>query len=138
MKSTILIKGLTLLSFLILIILFLLYRTGNLNIDLQKAQSPLQSFNNKIGDQSITDTLIPKMDSTQRLMLSSSKSLILTKDNTIFLDSSLKRKSKFDSLKSKNRKMMLSGSKSGVIINPSFKPTLDSILLDSIKNKRIQ
>jgi hypothetical protein len=138
MKSPILIKGLTLLSFLILIILFLLYRTGNLNIDPKKEQSTLQSFSDKIGDQGVVDTLIPKKDSSQKLTLPSSKSIIVSKDNTIFFDSSQKRKSKFDSPKSKKRKIMFSGSKSGAIINPTFKPTLDSILLDSIKNKRIQ
>lgn len=138
MKSPVLIKGLTLLSSFILIILFLLYRTDKLSINLQKEQPTLQSFNDKIDKAVITDTLIPKRDSGQKLILPSSKSLILTKDNTIFLYSSLKKKSKLDSLKSKNRKVMFSGSKSGAIIYPSFKPASDSILLDSIKNKRIQ
>lgn len=138
MKSPILIKVLTLLSFFILIILFLLYRTDKLSIDLQKEQPTLQSFNDKIDNPVMTDTLIPTKDSGQKLILPSSKSITLIKDNTIFLDSSLKKKSKLDSLKSKNRKMMFSGSKSGAIIYPSFKPNLDSILLDSIKNKRIQ
>ena len=76
------IKGIVLTGFLSLLILFLLYRTGKLD----PAESPPKSqINPDTANEAIIDTHAinsAAADSMEMLIMSSSKSLILTEDKT--------------------------------------------------------
>ncbi len=137
MKHSKFIKAITLLSFVFFITLFLLYRTGKFDAFLSNEESPLQTFNDNISHSSKIDTLIPKKDSSQRLMFPSSKSIVLS-DKRIGLRDSLYKKNQSTPFKRKKSELMMSSSKSGTIIKPiPFKKDKDSIRIDTISYKPI-
>jgi len=131
MKHSKFIKGLTLLSFAFFIIVFLLYRIGKFDMYLKNEKSSLQTnpiFSNQ------SDTSKPKMDSSQKLMMSSSKVLILTDKRTGFSDS-IKNTLQSDTFRLKEQ-VIMSSSKSAIIFKPptTNKRNLDSLKLDTVKN----
>jgi hypothetical protein len=131
MKSAkLFIKVLTILSFMLFIILFLFYRTGRFDTFIGNKNLLLNNTNeiNKI------DTLIPKKDSGQKLMFPSSKSIILSKDNSSFADS-LRKKYRQPASQRKQRELMMSSSKSGVIVKPIPFKMNDSLRLGTLKYK---
>ncbi|MFZ1370501.1 MAG: hypothetical protein WAR78_08960 [Ferruginibacter sp.] len=80
-NKTVFIKGITLLSFMILISIFLLYRTGSFNSILFNTDPTIQTSPNggKIPAGKNTDTDKP-------LSMSSSKSLVLTDNNPLHIN----------------------------------------------------
>lgn len=137
MKQSKFIKGLTLLSFAFCITTFILYRVGQYDEYLISGKSPFQtSHNGGTITTSQNDSLKIRKDSIQKLMLSSSKVLILTDKKFPFFDTVKWKKNKVDKFKSKNIEM-LSSSKSAIIFKPkeNFKLNLDSIKLDTTKSK---
>lgn len=131
MKKNILIKGLTLLGFVLLLILFILYRTDRLNPSAPVSDQVLAK-NSLAADtipQALKDSLFRLLpDSIRRhhVMLSSSKSIVVLNEASSYLDSVLQKMA--DSLARK--KWMMSSSKSVVIIDPAKK------LIDSASYKR--
>ena len=123
-------KGLILISSVSLVTAFLLYRAGIFNKVSGQRNSDLQmSNNNVIVETNLNDTTKPITDSPHKLILPSSKSLVLTDNKTIFSDSSRRRPVKGSVPKTERE--ILSSSKSGIILKPSF----DSIqmILDTSK-----
>ena len=109
-----LIKSFTLLSFLFLITIFLLYRMGKFDTYLPGSQADLQSSpNGGTVNSSKKDSAILKVDSAQMQILSSSKSMVVTDRKYIFFDTA-KNKSKFKSVPVKSP-VFMSSSKSGHI-----------------------
>lgn len=131
MNHSKLVKGLTLLIFVVLITLFLLYRTGKFDTYLTNSESFLQAIPTSSNQ---SDTSKPKMDSSQKLMMSSSKVLILTDKRTRFSDS-IKNTLKSDTFRLKEQ-VIMSSSKSAIIFKPptANKRNLDSLKLDTAKN----
>jgi hypothetical protein len=135
MQQTKLTKGLTLLSFVTLISAFLLYRVGWFDRYLQNNNSAIQtSHNGGTINTPQNDTLKPIKDTTQKLLLSSSKSVVLTDRKYGFIDSYLVKKKYIKPKPAKTE--MLSSSKSAIIFHPD-EPSinLDSIIRESIKIK---
>ena len=107
-----LIKSFTLLSFLFLITIFLLYRMGKFDTYLSGSQTDLQSSpNGGTVNYSKKDSVILKVDSAQMQILSSSKSMVVTDRKYIFFDTA-KNKSKFKPVPVKSP-VLMSSSKSG-------------------------
>ena len=136
MRQSKLIKGVTLFSFLILITTFLLHRVGKFDTIPTNERSSLQtSCSEGIINTSQGDTLGPKNDSLQKLMLPSSKVVILTDKKYSFPDST-KKKTRTSYPRPKKVEMM-SSSKSGIIFKPGhdikFNP--DSLSYDTTKMK---
>lgn len=116
---SLLIKGLTLVGFFSLIILFLLYRTDKLDSYLPGNNSDLQTSHNG-GAINSTDS-INKRDSVERLRMYSSKAAILPKPEI--------------SKTPNQQKVIMSSSKSIVILKNNRAPrqiNQDSLYLDSI------
>ncbi|HLG40441.1 MAG TPA: hypothetical protein VI461_12265 [Chitinophagaceae bacterium] len=133
MKKSRLLQGLTLLSFLFFITVFVLYRAGKFDSYLSHARSQLQTSPNGGNISVKTDTLPGLLkDSSDRPMLSSSKLVIPADQKLSFMDS-VKQKRRLDSLTKKNKRIMMSGSKSGQIFIPSFKLNSDSLKSDNLK-----
>ena len=133
MKQSIFIKGLTLFSFVFLIGVFLIYRAGKFDTYLEINNSTLQtSHNGGTIMSSKTDSLKSKKDSTQKLRLSSSKSMVITGEKYFFTNPIIK-KPKTDSVK----RLMLSSSKSAIIFRSFEKQKFkaDSAKLDSMIKK---
>ena len=109
MRRSKILKGLALLSSLFLVTLFLLYRAGKLGEPFMKGDSNWQSnANNEVLSANLTDTIPDAKDSTiPRLMMPSSKSMILTEPETS------DRKKKRDSARLKKKNLMMGSSKSG-------------------------
>ena len=122
------IKALTLLCFALLITSFLLYRTGKLD-GLLYGQTPTRT------NPAQKDTIAPPIDSARHLFIPSSKSLVLINKNTGFLDSIVKKSGAKPGFKSKQEVLMMSSSKSAIIIPPANGPHFnwDSLQLDSLK-----
>jgi hypothetical protein len=122
------IKALTLLGFALLIISFLLYRTGKLD-GLLYGQTPTHT--NAVQK----DTMAPPIDSARHLFIPSSKSIVLTDKNAGFLDAIVKKSGAKPAFKSKREVLMMSSSKSGIIIPLANGPHFnwDSLHLDSLK-----
>ncbi len=109
-----LIKSFTLLSFLFLITIFLLYRMGKFDTYLPGSQADLQSSpNGGTVNYSKKDSVILKVDSAQMQILSSSKSMVVTDRKYVFFDTG-KNKSKFKPVPVKSP-VLMSSSKSGHI-----------------------
>lgn len=133
MTQSIFIKGLTLFSFVFLIGVFLIYRAGKFDTYLEINNSTLQtSHNGGAITSSKTDSLKSKKDSTQKLRLSSSKSVVITGERYFFTNP-INKKPKTDSVK----RLMLSSSKSAIIFKSFEKQKFkaDSAKLDSIIKK---
>lgn len=123
-------KGITLLSSLSLVTLFLLYRIGAFDKSFLSSQgSLLTSHNGGNIISSSMDTTKSKKDNTKPLMLSSSKVLILTDIQPNLLDSLKKKPATYKYPKREIE--ILSSSKSTIIFKPKqiFKITLDSLNL---------
>jgi hypothetical protein len=124
-------KGLTLLSSLSLVILFLLYRVGTFDKSDLSSQASLQTSHNGGNiNPSTIDTPSAKKDSVKPLMLSSSKVLILADKKPTFLDTLKKNPFKYRYPKSETE--ILSSSKSAIIFKPQQTRNLN---LDSFKVK---
>lgn len=127
------IKAITLFSSVFLTTAFLYYRSGGFEHQLQNNNSNLQtSHNGGVIRSAAKDSLIkiPEPDSAQRLLLYSSKSMVLTNTKLVFYDSvKSKQKTKPPSLQIKKAEMM-SSSKSAIIFTP---PSNIFFSLDSIK-----
>jgi hypothetical protein len=129
MKYNNFIKGLTLLGFAVLITVFLLYRTGKLD-GLFYGQTAIRT--NPVQK----DRIAPPVDSVRPLYFPSSKSIVLIDKNAGFLDSMVKKTDAQPVFKSKRDVLMMSSSKSGIIIPAANGPHFnwDSLHLDSSKN----
>lgn len=140
MKRSKFIQGLTLLSFIFLLTAFVLYRMGKFDGYFSNSNSQYQTSPNggSIGQQP-TDT-VPKraQDSSARLMLSSSKSMVLI-DQKLSPRDSIKLTKKLDSLRQHDKAMMSSSKSSVIFTPPKFKisDTFRYIIPDSIKNKKL-
>lgn len=135
MKKNILVKGLTLLGFVLLLSLFILYRMDRLNpsaLPSPPANDQLLAKNSLAADTippALRDSLLrllPDSIRRQHMLLSSSKSIVVIKEKSSFLDSVVKRMA--DSMA--RRKWMMSSSKSVIIVDPAQK------LIDSAPYKR--
>ena len=129
MKPSNLLKLLTLVIFISLLTAFLLYKSGRLEkyFDAGKPQSGIKSGavpENTAQTSYHSDTVPRVTDSVQKLVLSSSKSMVIT-------DRKQPRK---DSMKNKPPKIKLSSSKSGI----PFKEYDLKYVLDSSKKKSQQ
>jgi hypothetical protein len=139
MTKSYFIKGLTLLSSLSLVTLFLLFRIGAFDKPSFSNQNSFQTSHNggNINPLSI-DTIKSKKDSIKPLMFSSSKVLILTDKKPTFLDSLKKKPTRYKYPKIETE--ILSSSKSAIIFKPqqTFKLNLDSFKLkyDTLKAKK--
>lgn len=130
-------KGLTILSSLTLMICFLLYRTGKFDKYFTNKNITIQSSpNGGAANSSYIDTSIKKKDSADKLLLSSSKSIILTDQRQTRLDS---LKSLFKDSLTEQERLLLYSSKSGIIFKPDetvhIRPDSLGHLHDSIKIK---
>jgi hypothetical protein len=137
MKKSSLTKVLTILSSLILVTLFLLYRIGIFDESNASTGSNLQwSPNGGNINSTSTDSSKTKKDSTKPLMLSSSKVLILTDKEPSLLDSLKKQPAK--PAYPRNEKEIFSSSKSVIVFKPKKDPKMDSLMrkYDSLKTKR--
>ena len=139
MTTSFLKKALTLFSSLSLVALFLLYRVGTFdNLSLINHTSLQTSHNGGNINPSAIDTTKYKKDGTKPLMLSSSKSLILTEEKPAFVNSPKKKTFTYKYPKSETE--ILSSSKSLIIFKPqkSFEPRVDSFKskYDTLKNKQ--
>ncbi len=126
-KST-LARSITLLSSVSLVIVFLLYRTGGFEDKPQYREEHIQtSHNGGAIKTNLPDTAEKK--STKKMMLSSSKSIVLPVEETSSPDTLQKDTSKIPPALPKEA-YLFSGSKSGHIFYPdsSFKATLESVL----------
>lgn len=143
MKKSKFIKGLTLLSFVFFITFFLLYRVGKFDSYLSNKNPSLQASPNGGAINSMLIDTLPKIDSSERVMLSSTKSVIVI---------NLKKYSFFDTLKkkkprvvyvdpTKTKEVRMSSSKSGKIFSPIEPPFtyvpvyIDSITYDTLTRK---
>ena len=132
------IKGLTLLSFLSLISIFILYRMDKLNGFFKSEASPIQtSPNGGAVNTAKADTMKPStIDSLRRLRMSSSKSILIFDKKPNLFDT-IKRKYKPSTNKTETP-LMFSGSKSGPIIRrDDIRFLLDSLKKDSLKNQKV-
>lgn len=132
MKSSVLIKSLTLLGFVSLVMVFIFYRMGKFDTYFLSNDAIIQNSSN--GGTIVTastDTLTMKQkDSLRILMMSSSKSIILPEKGFQLRDTS-KFKKKY--LKP-GKTNMLSSSKSSLIVDPQKRNFyVDSLQNDSIK-----
>lgn len=138
MKKNHLIKGLTLLTFVLLLSVFILYRMDvwNPTSTIPEKQLIINSLTDNTANTAIRDTITPlRFDSNRRTLMSSSKSLVVMKEQNPYLDSVLKRKG--DSLSKK--KWMMSSSKSAIIIKPSaVQKVTDSIKPHNRKYKTVK
>ncbi|NII28607.1 hypothetical protein HB364_26220 [Pseudoflavitalea sp. X16] len=127
MKKNNLIKGLTLLCFVLLIGAFILYQTHTIGPGLSDNVMPAltNTLPEDTGKPVLKDTLGRPRDSARHVFMSSSKSIVLTEPRRK-LDT-LQRRREIDS--AERRKLyMMSGSKSGRIIDPATTKRLtDSI-----------
>lgn len=126
MKKATWIKALTLSSFLLFITTFVLYRSGKLDTWFDKEEPSIQTSPNggTIADNTI-DTAKPVVpDTTRRLMMPSSKSIVLT-DKAKRNKDTIGLKKRIDSIRRET--ILMSSSKSGII----FKPL--SVKTDSVK-----
>lgn len=143
MQKSYFIKAFILLSFISLITLFLLYRTGKFDKYVLNERSELQSSpNGGFIPSNKKDTTKSKNYFADKLRLSSSKFIILSDKTPSFLDSAKKR-IKLPYIQPPNEQMM-SSSKSAIIFTPiTFKPLksirflIDSLNNDTTKNKKI-
>lgn len=131
MKKSPWIKALTIGCFLLFITTFVLYRSGQLDAWLDNEKPSIQTSPNgsNIAANTIDTTKPATPDSTQqRIMMSSSKSMVLIEKPSIFKNT-LRLKKRLDSMKRET--IMMSSSKSGII----FKPVKlsDSIKTDTAK-----
>lgn len=139
MKKNIPIKGLTLLGFVLLLSLFILYRMDRL-IPSPPVNDPILASNNVAADTippTLEDSLLrllPDSIRQQKRFFSSSKSIIVMKERPSYLDSVLQRKIKEEANKRSlmEREWMMSSSKSVVIVPPG--PALR--LIDSIASRK--
>lgn len=137
MKHSTIIKGLTLFSSIFLVLCFLFYRAGKLDGGLSKDSSANQtSPNGGTITSNKTDTLKSKKDSTSRLRLSSSKSMVLAEPAPV---------TKFDTIARRLQKagptkqtQFLPSSKSGSVFDRDAlsKIKIDSFKLDTTKKKK--
>jgi hypothetical protein len=111
MQRSKILKGLALLSSVFLVTLFLLYRSGKLGEPFMKGDGNFQNHHNsEVFSAIFTDTVPDAKDSTiPRLMMPSSKSMVLTEPKTS------DRKKKRDSAKLKKKNLLMGSSKSGRI-----------------------
>lgn len=127
MKKNKLIKGLTLLCFVLLIGAFILYRTHTIEPGLSDNTMPalINTFPEDTGKPVLKDTLSRAKDSARHVFMSSSKSIVVTEPRRK-LDT-LQWRRKIDS--AERRKLyMMSGSKSGRVVDPATtKRLIDSI-----------
>jgi uncharacterized membrane protein len=132
-------KGLTLLSSLTLVTLFLLYRTGIFDRSLLNNQNSLQTSHNggTINPGGINKTKNRK-DSIDPLLFSSSKVMILTDKTPNYVDSIRKFSAKYKY--QKNETEILSSSKSSIIFKPKqtskFNPDSFFLKYDTSKMKK--
>lgn len=118
MKKNNLIKGLTLCCFVLLISVFVLYRTHGIGPDLSDNMLPaLTTISPEdTGKPVLKDTLSRVRDSARKTFLSSSKSIVLTEPR--HKRDTLQRRREPDS--AERRKLyLMSGSKSGRIVRPA-------------------
>lgn len=140
MKTHKLIKVLAITLFTFLIASFIFYRLGKFNKYLMDEKEVAQVSESANDTTSIRgDTAYPKIDSTQKLLLSSSKSIVLTDRQTAVLDSVKKKKNNLP-LKPRNPEL-LSSSKSAIIFEPNskYEVYVDSVgrmRFDSLRFKR--
>jgi hypothetical protein len=137
-KHSRVIKALTLFSFTFLITAFLLYRTDSFDTYLSGKGSGLQTSHNGgvIKPARLDSTVESNMDSTERVMMYSSKSMVLIKKKVNFYDS-IKKKEKVQQLVVPP--VMMSGSKSGMIFTPKgTKLVIDTTKFDIKKFKRLK
>jgi hypothetical protein len=127
MKRSKFIQGLTLLSFIFFLAAFVLYRMGKFDSYLYSNNSQFQTSPNggNIG-QGPTDTVPRKAMDSVKVMMYSTKSMVLIDKKPRFLDS-IKQKKRLDSINKRPRKIMMSSSKSGYIF------TIPQSAFDSIK-----
>ncbi|MGG9962911.1 hypothetical protein [Ferruginibacter sp. SUN106] len=138
-KHSRLVKALTLFSFIFLITAFLLYRTGSFETYLSGKGSDLQtSHNGGTIKPARLDSLLPStMDSSERLMMYSSKSMVLVDKKINLFDSIIKKKKKFPEWATPP--VIMSSSKSGMIFTPKeTKLAIDTPKFDIKKFKRLK
>jgi len=143
MRKSNLIKGMTLLSAVSFVTIFLLYRVGK--FDHYFSSTSLQTSTNGGAMSSNYIDTIPKIDSTQKIMLSSSKSIIIIDQKRYrFIDTLKTKKTRvlyFDPTKTKPTEVIMSSSKSGKIFSPIESPAIyvpvyiDSITYDTLLRK---
>ncbi len=138
MKKNTPIKGLTLLGFVLLLSLFILYR-----MDMLIPSPPVNDqllLSNSLAADTIPPTLkdslvrrLPDSDRQQKRFFSSSKSIVVMKERPSYLDSALRSRNKERVSKPPlmKREWMMSSSKSVVIVPPG--PALR--LIDSIASR---
>lgn len=140
MRQSILTKAFTLLCFASLIIIFLLYRVGKFdNVLANEAPAMLTSANGGGIAANSLDTSITINDSLQRLMLSSSKSIVLIDKTRKPIDSA-KKKVHLDTLRKRQIELM-SSSKSTILFKSSspqipLKLNVDSVMEEFKKRKK--
>ncbi len=119
MQSSKLKKTLALINFVVLFIVFLLYRNGNLEegIDALSGNS-LSSPNGGAPVLLKKDSLAVESDSLRNVRMSSSKSMILPKSLDFPLDTGKRKSSKVK--KEKSKEVFLPSTKSGSIAEPDF------------------
>ncbi|GAB2807682.1 hypothetical protein [Ferruginibacter profundus] len=131
-------KALTLFSFTFLISAFLLYRSGNFDTYFSANGASLQTshYGGTIKAAMLDSVLHVAMDSSERLMLYSSKSMVLLKPRVNYYDS-IKKKKKVQELPTPP--VMMSSSKSGMIFTPKeTKLFIDTTRFDIKKFKRLK
>jgi len=134
-----LVKAFTLLSFTFFIALFVAYRTGRLNSYLSDDSNTIQTSHNggpiKTPQKNKQDSI--KRDSIKKLMLSSSKVIILTDKNKYLFDTT--KRSKQIRRQAQDKYLMYS-SKSGIVFTPNSPKAHfpDTLKIDSgwIKKKK--
>jgi hypothetical protein len=126
MKKSPWLKAFTLSSFLLFITAFVLYRSGELDAWFDKEEPSIQTSHNgvTIADNTMDTTKPVVTDTARRLMMPSSKSMILT-DKAKRNKDTIGLKKRIDSIKRET--ILMSSSKSGII----FKPL--SVKMDSVK-----
>ena len=134
MKKSPWIKALTLSSFLLFITAFVLYRSGKLDTWFDKEEPSIQTSHNggSIADNTMDTTKPVVPDTTPRLMMSSSKSMVLTDKSKRYKDT-IGLKKKVDSIKRET--ILMSSSKSGIIFKP-LSVNMDSVKTDTAKPRK--
>lgn len=129
MKPGTFIKRITLFGFVFLITVFLLYRIGRFNVFVNANSSPVQTSPNGAAiNPAKADTIKPIKDSSEKLRLSSSKSIVLTEKKPAYVDSI---KNKYNHDERKVKREILPGSKPAYIFRPRY-TMADSLRKDSL------